>query len=95
MVTFIILFLIELWSQPPGWTGPQPIRFWSFDTLDGVIRMVGTQPNDFSNAQISGQVRNTFKYRLGTVNSNTNNSKFHLIRIFCEVSVNIFSIISC
>ena len=30
-----------------------------------------------------------------TVNSNTVNSKFHLIRIFYEVSANIFSIISC
>ena len=29
------------------------------------------------------------------VNSNTVNSKFHLIRIFNKVSVNIFSIISC
>ena len=34
-------------------------------------------------------------YRLGTVNSNTVNSKFHLIRIIYEVSVNIFSIILC
>ena len=25
------------------------------------------------------------KYRLGTVNSNTVNSKFHLIRSFCEI----------
>ena len=32
-------------------------------------------------------------YRLGTFNSNKVNSKFHLIRIFYEVSVNIFSII--
>ena len=30
-----------------------------------------------------------------TVNSNTVNSKFHLIQIFYEVSVNIFSIIPC
>ena len=29
-------------------------------------------------------------YRLGTVNSNTVISKFHLIRIFYEVSVNFF-----
>ena len=34
-------------------------------------------------------------YRSGTINSNTVNSKFHLIRIFYEVSVNIFYIISC
>ena len=34
-------------------------------------------------------------YRSGTVNSNTVNSKFHLIRIIYEISVNIFSIISC
>ena len=36
-----------------------------------------------------------FHYRSGTVNSNTVNSKFHLIQIFYEVSVNSFSIISC
>ena len=34
------------------------------------------------------------EYRSDTVNSNTVNSKFHLIRILYEVSVNIFSIIS-
>ena len=34
-------------------------------------------------------------YRSGTVNSNTVNSNFHLIQIFYEVSVNIFSVISC
>ena len=27
----------------------------------------------------------TYKYRSGTVNSNTVNSKFHLIRSFCEI----------
>ena len=32
----------------------------------------------------------TSYYRSGMVNSNTVNSKFHLIRIFYEVSVNIF-----
>ena len=36
-----------------------------------------------------------FRYRLNTVNSNTVNSKFHLNRSFYEVSVNIFSNISC
>ena len=34
-------------------------------------------------------------YRSHTVNSNTVNSKFHLIQSFYEVFVNIFSIISC
>ena len=34
-------------------------------------------------------------YRSGTVNSNTVNSKLHLIRFFYEVSGNIFPIISC
>ena len=34
------------------------------------------------------------KYRSGTVNSNTVNSKFHLMQMFYEVSVNIFSVIS-
>ena len=40
-------------------------------------------------------MRIEFRYRSGTVNSNTVNSKFNLIQIFYEVSVNIFSIISC
>ena len=45
------------------------------------------------NRGISGPTKRT--YRSGTVNSNTVNLKFHLIRIFCKVSVNIFSIILC
>ena len=34
-------------------------------------------------------------YRSDTVSLNTVNLKFHLIQIFYEVSVNIFSVISC
>ena len=34
-------------------------------------------------------------YRLGTVNSNTVNSKFHFIRSFCEMFCYHFPIISC
>ena len=30
------------------------------------------------------KLKTTTKYRSGTVNSNTVNSKFHLIRSFCE-----------
>ena len=35
------------------------------------------------------------KYRSGTVNSNTVNSKFHLIRSYCEIFFCHFSNISC
>ena len=35
------------------------------------------------------------KYRSGTVNSNTVNSKFHFIRSFCEMLSYHFPIISC
>ena len=37
---------------------------------------------------------NAYTYRLGTVNSNTVNSKFHLIQSFCELSVRCLPIIS-
>ena len=36
-------------------------------------------------------VRNTYHYRSGTVNSNTVNSKFHLIRSYCEYLATILS----
>ena len=35
------------------------------------------------------------RYRSGTVNSNTVNSKFHLIRSYCEIFVYNCPIISC
>ena len=25
------------WSEPEGWTGPDPVLYWSFDTLDDLI----------------------------------------------------------
>ena len=34
------------WSRPPGWTGPDPVLYWSFDTLDGLVLMEGTQQAD-------------------------------------------------
>ena len=36
-----------------------------------------------------------WRYRSGTVNSNTVNSKFHLIRSYCEIFVYHFPNISC
>ena len=41
------------------------------------------------------KVKIFYRYRSDTVNWNTVKSKFHLFRIFYEVSVNTFSIISC
>ena len=25
------------WSEPEEWTGPDPVLYWSFNTLDGLI----------------------------------------------------------
>ena len=41
------------------------------------------------------QSENSFYYRSGTVNSNTVNSKFHLIRSYCEIFFYHFPNISC
>ena len=35
------------WSEPEGWTGPEPVLYWSFDTLDGLTLMEKTQQADF------------------------------------------------
>ena len=41
------------------------------------------------------QLKQSWQYRLSTVNSNTVNSKFHFIRSFCEMFSYHFPIISC
>ena len=35
------------WSEPEGWTGPDPILYWSFNTLDDLTLMEETQQADF------------------------------------------------
>ena len=50
---------------------------------------------DFRTSCLNLHVSRIGHYRLGTVNSNTVNSKFHLIRFFYDISANSFSIISC
>ena len=30
------------WSEPEGWTGPDPVLYWSFNTLDGLMLMEET-----------------------------------------------------
>ena len=41
------------------------------------------------------QSKYSFQYRSGTVNSNTVNSKFHLMRCYCEIFFYHFPSISC
>ena len=35
------------WSEPDGWTGPDPVLYWSFNTLDGLTLMEETQQADY------------------------------------------------
>ena len=35
------------WRQPTGWTGPQPVLHLSFDNLDGLMLMEGTEQKDY------------------------------------------------
>ena len=35
------------WSEPDGWTGPDPVLYWSFNTLDDLTLMEQTQQVDF------------------------------------------------
>ena len=32
-----------MWRSPVQWSGPDPGKYWSFDTLDGLAFMAGTQ----------------------------------------------------
>ena len=35
------------WMQPEGWTGPDPVLYWSFNNLDGLVLMAGTQQKKY------------------------------------------------
>ena len=47
---------LHQWAQPAAWTGPLPIIYRSFDTLDDLILMRKSNEENF-NALVSGQVR--------------------------------------
>ena len=83
---------------------PGTVATFSCDNGNEPIGVRSATCNDYAFKPIptchNGKKTICVLYRSGTVNSNTVNSntvnsKFHLIRIFYEVSVNIFSIISC
>ena len=50
-----ILFLLEIWTPPAEWIGPDPALYFSFDRLEGVTPMAGTEEGNFS-ALVSGKV---------------------------------------
>ena len=35
------------WTEAGGWTGPEPILYWSFDNLDRLVLMEGTEQKDY------------------------------------------------
>ena len=47
---------LHQWAQPAAWTGPLPVIYRSFDTLDDLILMRRNNEENF-NALVSGQVR--------------------------------------
>ena len=44
------------WTEADGWTGPEPVLYWSFDSLDGLMLMEGTEQRDYD-ALTEGKVR--------------------------------------
>ena len=54
----VTTFPLELhqWAQPAAWTGPLPVIYRNFDTLDDLILMKRNNEEAFS-ALVSGQVR--------------------------------------
>ena len=48
--------VLHQWAQPAGWTGPLPVIYRSFDTLDDLTLMRRKNKENF-NALVSGQVR--------------------------------------
>ena len=50
-----ILFLLEIWTPPAEWIGPDPALYFSFDTLEVVTPMAGTEEGNF-NALVPGKV---------------------------------------
>ena len=47
---------LHQWVPPAAWTGPLPVIYRSFDTLDDLTLMIRNNEEAF-NALVSGQVR--------------------------------------
>ena len=45
-----------VWTPPFGWTGPDPVLYRSFDNMDGLMLMEGTERKN-SSTLVPGQVR--------------------------------------
>ena len=45
-----------IWSSPSGWTGPDPVLYYSFDCPDNLTFMEGTNETNNQFEFISGQV---------------------------------------
>ena len=43
------------WTPPCPWTGPYPVKYWSFDSLEGLALMEGNVQTNF-NALTVGKV---------------------------------------
>ena len=48
--------VLHQWTSSAAWTGPLPVIYRSFDTLDDLSLMKGNNEENF-NALVSGQVR--------------------------------------
>ena len=48
--------MLQQWTPPVGWTGPLPVIYRSFDTLDDLVLMKRNNEENF-NALVTGQVR--------------------------------------
>ena len=49
------------WDPPAGWTGPDPVVYRSFDNLECITLMEGTEEANFS--LISGKVQNILIFK--------------------------------
>ena len=62
--------MLEIWIPPNEWTGPDPALYFSFNTLEGLTRMEGTEQRNFS-AIVSGKV-GVYKPPSGTLPDESN-----------------------
>ena len=53
------------WNQPSGWTGPPAVLYRSFDSLDGLVLMEGTEPAEINPVHlVSGKVNKVIAYKI-------------------------------